>query len=143
MRQPPLILIADDDIDFREIVLTKLEDNGFVVDTAKNGKEAVEKVKALLPDLVLMDIKMPGENGTEAVIDLKNNQIFKDLKIIFFSSLDIPWPGIKDEEKLSRELGAVTFFKKATDLDELVKKIKEVLQLKTSAEGGSASGGKN
>lgn len=133
MKQQPLILIADDDIDFREIVLTKLEENGFAVDTATNGKEAVEKAKTLSPDLVLMDIKMPGENGTEAVIDLKNNQLFKNLKIIFFSSLDIPWPGVKDEEKLAKELGAITFFKKATDLDELVKKIKEVLQLKAKS----------
>lgn len=130
MRQLPLILIADDEADFREIVSTKLKDSGFTVITAQDGKEAFEKAKASLPDLILMDIKMPYESGTEAVIDLKNSSDFKDLKIIFFSNLDIPWPGIKNEEKLARELGAVTFLKKTIDLDELVEKIKEALSVK-------------
>ncbi|HDH31333.1 MAG TPA: response regulator [Candidatus Wolfebacteria bacterium] len=127
MKQPPLILIADDDTDFQEIVSTKLKESGFSVILAYNGKDVIEKAKTLLPDLILMDIKMPEESGTEAVIDLKKNSFAKDLKIIFFSNLDIPWPGIKDEEKLARELGAITFLKKTIDLDELVKKAKEVL----------------
>lgn len=127
MRQPPLILIADDDADFREIVFTKLKDSGFAAAVAKDGKDAIEKAKTLLPDLILMDIKMPEENGTEAVIDLKNSPAGKNLKIIFFTNLDIPWPGIKDEEKLARELGAVAFLRKAIDLDELVNKINEAL----------------
>lgn len=127
MRQPPLILIADDDADFLEIVSTKLKDSGFSVIEAQDGQEAIKKAKASLPDLILMDIKMPYESGTEAVIDLKNNPVAKDLKIIFLTNLDIPWPGIKDEKKLARELGAITFLKKSIGLDELVSKIKEIL----------------
>lgn len=131
MRQHPLVLIADDDFDFQEVVATKLKNSGFAVETAQDGEEAVKKTKELSPDLILMDIKMPKEGGTEAVIDLKNNPAFKDTKIIFFTNLDIPWPGIKDEEKLAKELGAAAFLKKSINLDELVERIKKILNSKS------------
>lgn len=128
MHNPPLILIADDSPDFQEIVSAKLKASGFWVAIAKDGKEAVERATTLHPDLIIMDINMPNENGTEAVLDITRNPDTKDIKIVFFTSLIDPWPAIKGKnEKLAEELGAAQFLNKSEDLDAMVKKIKELL----------------
>ncbi len=128
MHNPPLVLIADDNSDFREILSTKLKQSGFWVAEAKDGAEAVLKAQSLQPDLIVMDIQMPNENGTEAVLDLKRNPVTKDTKIVFFTSLENPWPGIKAKnEKFAEELGAAQFINKADDLDQMAKKIQEII----------------
>jgi|SRR3989344_3755900 len=128
MHTPPLILIADDDADFKEVLSAKLLKNNFTIAEAIDGEEAITKAKSILPDLIVMDIKMPGLNGTEAVLELKNNQETKDIKIVFFTNLLYPWPGVKAEnEKIAKELGALTFLQKSDDLDTIVKKIQELL----------------
>lgn len=131
MHNPPLVLIADDSSEFREIVSTKLKQSGFWVAEAKDGKEAVERVETLHPDLIVMDIEMPNENGTEAVIDIKRHPDAQDTKIVFFTNLVDPWPAIKGKnEKLAEELGASQFINKGEDLDVIVKKIKDILGVK-------------
>ena len=128
MHTPPLILIADDDADFKEVLSAKLLKNNFTIAEAIDGEEAITKAKSILPDLIVMDIKMPGLNGTEAVLELKNNQETKDIKIVFFTNLLYPWPGVKAEnEKIAKELGALTFLQKSDDIDTIVKKIQELL----------------
>lgn len=128
MHTPPLILIADDSPDFQEIISEKLKASGFSVSIARDGKEAVERAATLHPDLVIMDINMPNENGTEAVLDIKRNPDAGDTKIVFFTSLDDPWPAIKgSNEALAKELGAAEFIKKSEDLNEIVGEIKRIL----------------
>lgn len=129
MRAQPLILIADDDAGFQEIISAKLKRKGFLVAEAHDGAEAVEKAENLHPDLILMDINMPSETGTEAVLDLMKNPETKDIKIAFLTSLDKPWPGLKgEEEKVAKELGAQEFISKTEDLDEIGEKIKSMLK---------------
>ncbi len=131
MRNPPLILIADDDPSFREIIATKLKTSGFWVAEAVDGKEAFEKVGSLLPDLLIIDIQMPNENGTEAVLDIKRNQETAATKIIFLTSMENPWPGIKaDADSFAKELGAARYINKTEDLDKALVTIKEVLEMK-------------
>ena len=60
MPDQKLILIVDDEPDFLEIFGTKLTTSGFRVETAGNGEEGFKKAKSIKPDLVLMDVKMPG-----------------------------------------------------------------------------------
>jgi CheY-like chemotaxis protein len=128
MHNPPVILIADDSPDFRAILGEKLKASGFLVTEAKDGAEAVTRAKRLVPDLVIMDIQMPNENGTEAVLDIKQNPETKDVKIVFFTNMENPWPGIKAKNPaIAKELGAAGFIRKTDDLDEMVKKIKEFL----------------
>ena len=128
MRSQPLILITDDDVGFQEIVGTKLKRSGFLVAEAHDGTEAVEKAANLHPDLILMDINMPGENGTEAVLDLENNPETKDIKILFLTSQNDPWPAAKGGPKgLAREIGASDFINKSEDLERVVEKVREFL----------------
>lgn len=128
MKNPPLILIADDDADFKEILSAKLLASGYQIAEASDGAQAITKAKSLIPDLVIMDIQMPNVNGTEAVLELKHTPETKDIKMVFFSSLIYPWPGVKaDNPEFAKELGAVTFLKKGDDLDKIVATIKGLL----------------
>lgn len=128
MKNPPLILIADDDRDFLEILSAKLLASGYEIAEATDGEQAITKAKSLIPDLVIMDIQMPNVNGTEAVLDLKHTEATKDVKIMFFTNLLYPWPGVKGEnDKFAKELGAVHFMKKSDELDSIVAKVKEIL----------------
>lgn len=128
MHTPPLILIADDSPDFREILSEKLKASGFSVAVAGDGAEAVARARALHPDLIIMDILMPNENGTEAVLDLKRDPATKDIKVVFSTSLSDPWPAIKGKnEKFAEELGAARFLRKDAGLDHMLKEIREVV----------------
>lgn len=125
---PPLILVVDDEADLLEISKTRLEAAGFQVETAIDAETSFIKARKLKPDLVLMDIRMPGINGTEALLDYKNDPDLKDIHIAFLTSLAIPWPGVStDNENFARELGAVTFLDKTKDLDNLPDLTKKIL----------------
>jgi len=71
MRQPPLILVVDDVPDNIDILQMRLESQGYEVATAGDGAEALEKIRKMLPDLVLLDIMMPKVDGIETVRRLK------------------------------------------------------------------------
>ena len=134
MRTTPLVLIADDDADFKEILSAKLLASGYQIAEASDGAEAITKAKSLVPDLIIMDIQMPNVNGTEAVLELKHNPATKDVKIAFFSSLIYPWPGVKEKnDQFAQELGAVTFLKKGDELDKIIGTIKGMLMTPTTA----------
>jgi CheY-like chemotaxis protein len=128
MHNPPLILIVDDTPEFREILATKLKANGYWVAEAVNGAEGVERAASLQPDLILMDINMPNANGTEAVLDLKQDDETKNLRVIFLSSLKSPWPFIKSNRPdFAKELGAMDFIDKSEDLDKVLEKVRNTL----------------
>ncbi len=128
MKNPPLILIADDDADFKDILSAKLLASGYQIAEASDGAEAITKAKSLVPDLIVMDIQMPNVNGTEAVLEIKHTPETKEVKIMFFSSLIYPWPGVKaDNPEFAKELGAVTFMRKSDDLDKIVATVKSLL----------------
>ncbi len=80
------ILIVDDTSYIRKALREIIEDNGHtVVGEAKNGIEAIELTEKLLPELIIMDIVMPGKNGIEAMIDIKKR--FPHIKIVLMSAL--------------------------------------------------------
>jgi CheY-like chemotaxis protein len=128
-RAKPLILLVDDEPNLLEIMSTKLNASGFETALARNGKEAVAQSVALAPDLILMDIHMPGETGTDAALIIKQNPKTKDLKIAFLTSLKDPWPTTVniDKAKLSQAIGMEDFIEKTDDLDAIVKKVREIL----------------
>lgn len=81
------ILIADDEPDILEIIQYNLQAEGFEVITAKNGIEALEKAKRNLPDLIILDIMMPGKTGMEVCNLLRQQPAFKNTLIIFLTAL--------------------------------------------------------
>ena len=61
------ILIADDEPDILEILSFNLTAEGYEIITAKNGDEALDKAKQYMPDLIILDVMMPGKNGIEEI----------------------------------------------------------------------------
>ncbi len=82
------ILIADDEPDILEIIQYNLQSEGFEVITAKNGNEAIDKAKKNLPDLIILDIMMPGKTGMEVCNLLRQQPIFKNTLIIFLTAVN-------------------------------------------------------
>ncbi len=81
------ILIADDEPDILEIIQFNLQAEGYEVITAKNGDEAIDQAKKHLPDLIILDIMMPGKNGIDVCNILRMQPSFKETLIVFLSAL--------------------------------------------------------
>ena len=81
------ILIADDEPDILEIIQFNLQAEGYEVITAKNGDEAIELAKKHQPDLIILDIMMPGKNGIEVCNILRLQPLFNDTLIVFLTAL--------------------------------------------------------
>ena len=128
MADQPLILIVDDEANFREIFSMKLKNAGYRVETADGGEQGIEKAKSLKPNLVLMDVNMPGMDGAAAVLKLRDDPATKDMKVAFLTSLGDPHREMQDLNiKFSEGFGAQGYLKKTDDLDLLVEKIKSFL----------------
>lgn len=86
MAKKSTILLVDDDSDIREFVTFNLEKEGYHVVTAKDGAEGVEAVKKHRPDLVLLDVMMPGMDGIEACEAIRSNPDIASTLIAFLSA---------------------------------------------------------
>jgi two-component system, cell cycle response regulator DivK len=84
--QGALILVVEDFDDAREMYRDYLEFSGFRVETARDGREAIDKVRALHPDLVLMDLSLPGIDGWEATRLLKAAPDTRHILIVALSA---------------------------------------------------------
>jgi CheY-like chemotaxis protein len=83
---PPRVLIVDDDAAIREFLRDLLGSEGYVVDEAANGAEAVERVRSNPPDAVLMDLMMPILSGAEATSRLKSDPATAAIPILAMSA---------------------------------------------------------
>jgi class 3 adenylate cyclase len=86
MREPPLILVVDDVPDNVDILQMRLESQGYEVATAADGFEALDKIRELLPDLVLLDIMMPKMDGIETVKRLKADTALPFIPVILVTA---------------------------------------------------------
>ena len=130
MREKPLVLIADDEQNLSEIFSTKLTASGLDTVVVGNGEDAIKKAEEVMPDLVLMDIKMGGIGGIDAALTIRENPKTEGIKIAFFTSQADPFPGfsgVGNNEQTARELGLDDFLQKTDDLDVNVEKIKGIL----------------
>ncbi|MEZ4458551.1 MAG: response regulator transcription factor [bacterium] len=114
------IWAVDDDHDIREIVRKTLTDEGFHVDTMDSGAQLLTRLAAESPDLVVLDVMMPGENGIDICRDLRR---FSEVPVVFLSShrTDI-------DKIIALELGADDYIGKPFNPRELVARIKAVLR---------------
>ncbi|HVN26062.1 MAG TPA: response regulator [Candidatus Paceibacterota bacterium] len=128
MRDKPLILVVDDEQNILEIVSTKLAEAGFEPVVAFNAQEAVDAAFKLHPDLILMDIHMPGETGTDAALSIKNHPDTKDIRIAFLSNMKDPWPTITaDRSDVTKGMGMDDFIDKTSDLDVIAGRVRGLL----------------
>lgn len=112
------ILIVDDSPTERHFLGELLAKNGFQVLTLESGEEAVARVAELMPDLILMDVVMPGMNGFQATRTISRNEATKHIPIIMCTSknqeTDMVW---------AKRQGAVEYVVKPIDPQELLAKI--------------------
>ena len=116
------ILIAEDERDIRELVSFSLQFGGFTVVQAANGAEAVEYAQKEMPDLILMDVRMPKMTGYEACRQLKSMPELRDIPVVFLSA-----KGQESEIQTGLEAGAEEYILKPFAPDELVKQVQAVL----------------
>ena len=116
------ILIAEDERDIRELVSFSLQFGGFTVVQAANGAEAVEYALKEMPDLILMDVRMPKMTGYEACRQMKTMESVRDIPVVFLSA-----KGQESEIQTGMEVGAEEYILKPFAPDELVKQVQAVL----------------
>lgn len=84
--QPPMVLVVDDSLTVRKITTRLLTREGFRVDSAKDGVDALEKMRDLLPDVVLLDVEMPRMDGFELARVMRGDERMKSVPIIMITS---------------------------------------------------------
>ncbi len=118
------ILIAEDERDIRElIVFTLREVAGFDVHEAINGIDVLEKAPQVMPDLVLMDVRMPKMNGYEACEKMKQDPALRDIPVVFLSA-----KGQESEIKTGLKMGAEAYILKPFSPDELIGQVQMIMK---------------
>ena len=97
-KRPRRVLVADDDPDILKVVAANLEAEGITVEAVSNGWEAQVRALQTKPDLIILDISMPGRNGLEVLTALRGRKETADIPVVFLtarsSDADI-WEGWK------------------------------------------------
>ena len=117
------VLYVEDHPAQRDILAQMLELNGFEVDVAGDGLEGVEKARTWLPDLILMDLRMPKMDGFEAIKVIRGTEGTQNIPIIAISA----WASAKHKER-AIEAGANEHFTKPVDLNRLLNTIGRYLK---------------
>jgi CheY-like chemotaxis protein len=117
------ILVVDDEESNVFLFRGVLEQAGFTVLSASNGKEALETLAKDLPDLVITDLLMPGIHGFDLVKEIKENEQFKHIPVIITTAV---YKGPQNR-MIAHEAGADDFLEKPTDPEVLIDKVKQLL----------------
>jgi DNA-binding response OmpR family regulator len=116
------ILVIDDEPEITEIVETFLTENGFKVQTENEPGRAIEKARGFKPDLILLDIMMPGVDGYDICQALKNDPEFSNVPIVFLTGKDR-----SDDMGRSFKSGGDMFIKKPFSCERLLEIVSIVL----------------
>jgi twitching motility two-component system response regulator PilH len=115
------ILVVDDSPTDRQFMLETLGKKGFQVVTAENGEDAIVKAKAELPDLILMDVVMPGLNGYQATRQITRDDATKHIPVIMCTS-----KGADTDKIWGMRQGANDYLVKPVDAAQLLAKIAQL-----------------
>jgi len=116
------ILVVDDERDITTSLKTFLENNGYIVSTACDGPDCLQKLEKEKPDLILMDFFMPTMSGRETVERIRANPKTKDIPIIFLTVAQFGERGME----IIKELKVADYIQKPVNTDELLGRIKRV-----------------
>ncbi len=117
------ILIAEDEPDIRDLVAFTLRFAGHEVTPTSNGEEAFQQASVVMPDLILMDVRMPKMTGYEACRAIKATPTLKDIPVVFLSA-----KGQDTEIQTGMDVGAEEYMLKPFATDQLVQRVKEILE---------------
>lgn len=117
------VLVADDEPDILEIIGYNLTAEGYEVEYAKDGEEALTKAKELMPDLIILDVMMPRRTGMEVCRLLRAQDAFNDTLIIFLTALNDELSHVK-----GLEFGADDFISKPVSPRVLVTKVNSLFR---------------
>ncbi len=81
------ILVVDDELDMRIFISTLLETSGYKPVMTSDGKEGIRKARMVSPDLIILDVMMPGEGGVQMYRQLRTDNLFKDIPVIMLSAV--------------------------------------------------------
>ena len=126
-KKKPLILIADDDMYVRATIQETLNANGFLTDTASDGVSAIKSFNELEPDLVILDVFMPGKDGIATCREIRDTPLGKHLPVLMIT-------GLNDSDLIHRafEVGATDFIAKPFKPELLVYRIHYMLRANQS-----------
>ncbi|RPI88296.1 MAG: response regulator [Chloroflexi bacterium] len=116
------ILIAEDERDIRDLISFTLRFAGHDVVSASNGEEAFEKALVEIPDLILMDVRMPRMTGYEACKRMKSEESVKMIPVVFLSA-----KGQESEVHQGLDAGAVEYILKPFSPDQLTERVRVLL----------------
>jgi two-component system alkaline phosphatase synthesis response regulator PhoP len=116
------ILIAEDERDIRDLISFTLRFAGYEVVAATNGEEAVQLALNEIPDLILMDVRMPRMTGYEACARIKSEPAIQHIPVVFLSA-----KGQESEIKSGLEAGAEEYLLKPFAPDQLTDRVKTLL----------------
>ena len=135
---PEQLLLVDDEPGLREAVQAYLEDSGYTVQTAANGREGWETLQRVLPDLVITDVMMPQVSGYEFLKQLREDPRFKTLPVIFLTAR-----GMKSDRIQGYDAGCDAYLPKPFDPDELVAIVTRLLKQRADSKSTGVEGDVN
>ena len=118
---PQKILLTDDDKDLVEAMSVRLERDGYTVLRAYDGDECLDKARAELPDLIIMDVAMPKIDGYSALKTLRTDKAIRHIPVIILTAKD-------QMEDIFKMEGVKDFFVKPFEYEAVARKIKSILQ---------------
>ena len=124
-KRKPTVLIADDDLEILGLTRSLLRRRGFEVFEASDGDEAMRQLLENLPDLVILDVMMPGQSGWEVCRSIRETDSLKDMGVIMLTGV-----GERLNEMTSPLYGADAFIDKPFEFEDLDAKIDELLKVK-------------
>jgi two-component system, OmpR family, phosphate regulon response regulator PhoB len=126
------ILVVDDELDMRVYISTVLETSGYRAIVTKNGREGVEKAMKTEPDLIVLDVMMPGEGGVLMYRTLKTDPKLKKIPVVMLSAVKkeiffhyLKMLNVKMENNISEP---EAYLEKPPDHEDLLKVIKKLLK---------------
>ncbi|MCI0507021.1 MAG: EAL domain-containing protein [Gammaproteobacteria bacterium] len=119
----PAVLLVDDEPDERLLIRRELEVAGMLVHECNSGEAALEKLSAIIPDVILLDVMMPGLDGIETCREIRKHSDFKDIPVLMLTGVD----GL-DYIRNAFDAGATDFITKTTKFDFVAQRIKYALR---------------
>lgn len=120
--QKPLVLLVEDRVDSRELYAQYLTYDGFSVVSAIDGHEAIRLAQMLRPDIILMDVRLPGMDGLEATSELKQQPELAHIPVVAITA-----DPSKEMENRCRAAGCHSFMSKPVLPDEVARHLRAVL----------------